>query len=421
MNPIRKAALFLGAKMAAMGGGVTFSLTDQNIGKYFNALPTISGKVVNDETTMRVTTAFACVRIIAETIGTVTLNVYERQANGNAERVDHELGNILVDKPNQDMTGMVYREACGTNLAARGNACSVITRNVTGSVSQLYPVPWARVRVKMDQSTNWQRIYEIEDRGKVEPYPADKIWHWKGFGYTGLEGLSPIGCAREAIGLAMGGEEAQARLFRNGLASSALVSIPQFLKPEQRKQAEDILSKMHQGLQNFGKPYLLEGGMKVEDGVFAPKDAQFLELRRFQISELCRLWRISPHMIADLERATNNNIEQLSSEFVMYTMSPYFRRVEEEARQLFKPEERSRFFVRFNYESLLRADSAARASLYSILLQNGVYNRNEVRALENRNRSDADGMNDFTVQSNMISVDDLQSVADAVRNRGAQA
>jgi HK97 family phage portal protein len=420
MNPIRKAALYLGAKMAAVGGGITFSLTDSNVGKYLNALPTISGKVVNDETTMRVTTAFACVRVIAETIGAVTLAVYERKENGNAERVDHELSNILVNKPNQDMTGMVYREAMGTNLAARGNALSVITRNASGSVSQLYPVPWARVRPKMDATTDWQRVYEIEDRGKLERFPADKVWHWKGFGYDGLQGLSPIGCAREAIGLAMGGEEAQARLFSNGLSASAVVSIPQFLKPEQRKQAEEILAKMHQGLQNFGKPYLLEGGMKVEEGVFAPRDAQFLELRRFQIGELCRLWRISPHMVADLERATNNNIEQLSSEFVMYTMSPYFRRIEEEAQQLFKPEERARYFVRFNYESLLRADSAARASLYSILLQNGVYNRNEVRSLENRNASDAPGMNDFTVQSNMISVDDLQSVADAMRNRGSQ-
>src|SRR3972149_880772 len=104
-----------------------------------------------------------------------------------------------------------------------------------------------------------------------------------------------------------------------------------------------------------------------------------------QIPELCRIWRISPHMVADLARATNNNIEQLSLEFVMYTMLPYFRRIEEKATELFKPEERKRFFVRFNYESLLRADSKARAELYSILLQNGVYSRNEVRALENRN------------------------------------
>ncbi len=414
MNPFRKAALYLGTKMASMGGGVTLSLTDERLGNFLAGAPTISGKIVNDDTAMRVTTAFACIRTIAETMGQVTAAIYERQDNGNAKKIDHPLGDVLIGKPNPDMTGLVYREACTTNLAARGNACSVITRNGAGGVSMLYPVPWSRVSIRRDSTTNWERVYLINDRGKQEKFPADQIWHWKGFGYNGLEGLSPIGCAREAIGLAMAGEEAQARLFANGLSASALVSIPQFLKPDQRKIAEKILADMHQGLRNFGKPYLLEGGMKVEDGVFAPRDAQFLELRGMQIPEICRIFRISPHMVADLERATNNNIEQLALEFVAYTMMPYARRIEEEAQQLFTLSERRKYFVRFNFESLLRADSTARAQLYSILLQNGVYSRNEVRGLENRNSSDEAGMDDFTVQSNMISVDDLQKVAAAM-------
>jgi HK97 family phage portal protein len=413
MSWMQRAALWLGQKATAYGS-VSVDTTSPKMAHFVGGQPTITGKVINDDTMMRITTAYACVRIIAETIGCVTLDIFERKENGNAEKVkDHDLGEILINGPNSEMTGMVYRECMGTNLAARGNAYSLIERRSKGQVSSLFPFPASRVSVRKDSTTGWEVKYGVDDRGKTEWYPSEKIWHWKGFGYNGLMGLSPLQSAREALGLAIAGEEAEARLFANGLSASAILSIPQFLKPEQRKQADEILAGMHAGLTNFGKPYLLEGGMKVEDGIFAPRDAQFLELRRFQISELCRLWRISPHMIADLERATNNNIEQLSLEFAMYTMLPYYRRIEEEARQLFIPGDKRKYFVRFNYESLLRADSAARAALYNIMLQNGVLTRNEVRALENRNSEKTKGMDDFTVQLNMVPIDKLEEAQKA--------
>ena len=416
LNILRRAALKLGSWMAAAGGGITFTLTDERAGRLLGGVPAVTGHVINEQSAMRITTAFACVRLLAETVGSVTVHVFERQRNGNAVRVDHDVAGLLSERPNSEMTGLEYREAKTTNLAARGNAYSYLDRNVTGTAASLYPVPAAAVTKK--RLPGGAIVYAINDRGKSETVPEEKIWHWMGFGYDGFLGLSPIECARQAMGLALAGEEANSRLFANGLASSAVVKIPQWLKPEQRKLAEEKLATMHAGLLNYGRPYLLEGGMDIaKEGIFAPKDAQFLELRKMQIPELCRIWRISPHMIADLERATNNNIEQLSLEFVMYTMLPYFRRIEERSRMLFKPADRSRFFVRFNFESLLRADSVARAQLYQILLQNGVYNRNEVRELENRNRSEVAGMDDFTVQLNMAPIDQLGDQARARQER----
>lgn len=397
MNIVRKAVGTLALKMAGMA--LSLSPRDDSVWRQFFNVTSATGRAVNDDSAMRVTTAWACIRTLAETGGQVTLGIYERQKNGNAEKVDHPLGEVLIGKPNADMTSLEFREAMIANLAGRGNGYAVIDRNGAGNVGSLYPHRASRVEPK--RKDDGAIVYRINDRGRWETLPAEKIWHWKGFSWDGLMGLSPIACAREALGLAMAGEEYNARMFANGLTSSAIVSIPTWLKDDQRKIAEDKLARMQQGLANTGKPFLLEGGMKVEDGVFTPEDAQFLQLRQLQIPELCRIWRIPPHMIASLERATNNNIEQLSQEFVTYTMMPYFRRIEERAQQLFKPGERSRFFVKFNVESLLRADSAARANLYSILLQNGVYSRNEVRALENRNRVEEDGMDDYTVQSNM--------------------
>lgn len=417
MSPLKKLALWA-AQKAATYGGVQFSLTDhQKLSSVFGMNRSHAGKSVTENAAMGVTTVWACTRLLSETMGAMPSGIFRYEKSGNATKVDdHSLYEILIEQPNSDMNGLEAREARTANLALHGNSYSIIDRRGSGDVVSLYPVPTRSVQPKRDESTNWQLMYGIPDRGKVEWYPAEKIWHTKLFSFNGIHGLSPIAYAREAMGLALAGEEFNARLFGNGLMPSARISIPQWLTTEQRVIANDKLQKMHAGLENMQKGMLLEGGMTVESGLISPDDAQFLQLRQFTVIELCRLMGIKPHMVASLEQATNNNIEQLSLEFVMYSMMPYMRREEMAARKLFKPADRSQFFYRYNADGLLRADSAARAQLYSIMLQNGVFTRNEVRALENRNRSEADGMDEFSVQLNMTLVQFLEQMA----NRNAQ-
>jgi HK97 family phage portal protein len=409
MNIFKKLALVIAQKSAAYSG-VTFSLSDTNQ-KLSSQLGggTYTGKSVTEKTAMQITTVWACIRLIAETMGALPSSIYRTEKSGNATKVDdHPLYEVLIEQPNSDMNGLEFREARTANLAMRGNSYAIIERRGSGDVISLYPVPAGAIQRKRDAANNM--IYGVTDGGKTEWYPAEKIWHTKGFSFNGLEGLSPIAYAREAMALALAGEEFNARLFGQGLMPSAKVSIPNWLTDDQRKVANAKLLEMHTGLQNMNKPMLLEGGMKVEDGILTPDDAQFLQLRQFTVVEICRLFNIKPHMVASLEQATNNNIEQLSLEFITYTMLPYLRRDEVGARKLFKPADRSKYFYRYNFEGLLRADSGARASLYSILLQNGVFTRNEVRALENRNQSDDPSMDQFTVQSNMAMIDQIAAL-----------
>lgn len=405
MNIFKKLAASLALK-AANYSGASFTLTDnevnQKLSGSFSGNRTYTGKAVTDTSAMQITTVWACVRLLAETMGAMPSGIYRYEENGNATKIDeHPLAEILIHQPNSDMNGLEYREARTSNLAMRGNSYSLIERRGSGDVVSLYPLPASTVQFKRDSTTNFEARYGITDRGKTEWYPAEKIWHSKGFSFNGLQGLSPIGYAKEAMALALAGEEFNARLFGNGLMPSARISIPQWLTDAQRKVANEKMLEMHTGLQNMNKPMLLEGGMTVESGLITPDDAQFLQLRQFTVVEICRLFGVKPHMVAALERATDNNIEKLSLEFITYTMLPYIRRDEVAARKLFKPSDRNKYFYRYNFEGLLRADSAARASLYSIMLQNGVYSRNEVRALENRNQVDDEGMDDYTVQLNM--------------------
>lgn len=428
MNFLKRVALRIATKAAEYSGlSVSFSLSDpdasQKLSGFMGGGGSVTGKAVNSKTSMQVTAFFACVRLLSETMGALPSRIYERQKDGNAVPVDHPLGEVLIDQPNSDMNGVEYREASTANISATGNCYSLIERrgDGRGDVMSLYPIPNVAGAVQMRRSKDdGSSEYGILDRGKRDWYPAEKIWHRKGFSFDGRVGLSPIQCAREAIGLALAGEEFNARLFGQGLMPSAKVSIPQWLTPEQRKLANEKLMEMHSGVHNMNKPMLLEGGMTVESGLITPGDAQFLELRQFTVVEICRMFGVKPHMIAELERATDNNIERLSLEFVTYTMLPHIRRDEVAARKLFTPADRNRFFYRYNFEGLLRADSAARAALYSIMLQNGVYTRNEVRALENRNRADDPAMDQYTVQSNMAMIDQLAALVAARQPQGGK-
>lgn len=407
------------AQKAAVYSGEQLSLSDPKGWKPLFGNGSSAGKTVNDDTAMQVSAVYSCVRILSESIAQLPWGVYERQKNGNAEKVDHPLTEILVETPNADMTTVEFREAGQANLGLRGNGYCLLERRIDGNVASLYPIPAANVEPR--RNPNQEIEYRVLDRGKTEIYPREKIWHVKGFGSTGLMGYSPIGMMRNAIGLSIAAEEFGAKVFSQGAHHSGVVKIPQWLKDDQRAIARENLEKLYIGMENAHKIMLLEGGMEFDGnaGTISPEDLQLLMLRRFQVTEICRLYGVPPHMVAELERATFSNIEEMSLEFVTFTLLPWLRRWEASAnRWLLKPGDRSRFFVAFNFEGLLRANTQARAEYITKMVANGLMNRNEGRAKENLNRSDAPGMDDYTVQSNMISVDDLGALADSMRKSG---
>ena len=135
-----------------------------------------------------------------------------------------------------------------------------------------------------------------------------------------------------------------------------------------------------------------------------PQEAQFLETRKFQINEIARIFRVPPHMVGDLEKSSFSNIENMSREFVVYTLTPWLCRWEESlARSLFNSEEKGQYFVKFNVDGLLRGDYASRMQGYSTGIQNGFYCPNDIRQLEDMNLIPAsEGGFKFMVNGNMV-------------------
>lgn len=409
MNPLGK----LWAALWRKSRSVSFTLTDGQIVRGELAGPTAAGRVVNEQSAMSIAATWACVRILAETIAALPWALHRKNASGNSERADdHPLQDVLLS-PNSEMTSSEFREALMVNLCLNGNAYSLIERSGSRVVA-LFPLRSMNVRPVRKQGSNTklaipegETFFKVSDRGKTDDFPRERVWHIKTFGHDGLVGLSPIGAAREAMGAALAGEEFANRFFSQGGMPAGTVSYPGWLTEVQRAEARKHLQELVGGLGKAHQFAMFEGGVKPEPWEAMPlEDMQFLGLRKFSVNEICRLYRVPPHMVGDLDRATFSNIEHQSLEFVQHTILPYLTRFESSvAKWLLPVGDRARHFLKFNVEGLLRADSAGRASFYSSALQNGWMNRNEVRAKENLNR--VDDLDAYTVQVNLTPVQEL--------------
>jgi len=238
--------------------------------------------------------------------------------------------------------------------------------------------------------------------GKTVKLAAEEVLHVPGLGFDGIMGYSPIALERNAIGLGIAAEEYGSRFFSNGATPSGVLTHPNTVKNP--KTLRESWNAAYGGSANAGKVAILEEGMKFERISMPHNEAQFLETRKFQVSEICRIFRVPPHLVGDLEHATFSNIENQSISFGVHTIRPWLVRIEQSMnRALFSAREKERFFVRFNMDGLLRGAYKERMEGYAIARQNGWMSANDIRGLENMNPiPDAEGGNIFMCNGNMI-------------------
>lgn len=261
-----------------------------------------TGVSVTEDTAMRSTAVFACVKILAETVASLPLPVYRRLEGGGKERTTrHYLYPILHDLPNPEMTSFELREVLQGHLALRGNAYCYIARDRLGRVVELWPLP--------PQHMSIRRVgdllqYTLQQSDGMRIFKPDEIWHIRAFSRDGVVGLSPIAQAREAIGLALATEEFGARFFGSGTNVGGVAKHPGKLSEQGSKNLRESINETYGGLGRSHRVMLLEEGMDFDKVGIPPEDAQFLETRKFQLNEIARIYRIPPHMIGDLDRAT---------------------------------------------------------------------------------------------------------------------
>ena len=341
-----------------------------------------SGTNVGPENAIRNSAVFNAGWILSNTIASLPLFLYKRIPGGKERANDHSLFRLLHTQPNELMTAFSLREMMMWHLLFWGNTYLNILYNTYDDVVALWPLlPW-----RMDpQWINGKIVYKYRLPDNTETIiPNKDILHIPGMSFNGIVGKSVLSCARETVGLGLALEEFGARFFGHGAQFGGFVQHPKTLGPKAKKYLEESLKQKYTGINNAHKVMILEEGMEYKQNVIPPNDAQFLESRKFEVVEVARFFNLPPHMLKDLDRSTFNNIEHQGLEFVIYTLSPWLKRIEQaEDIKLLKDTEKKTLFIEHLVEGLLRGDIKTRYEAYSEAIEGRWLTVNEVRAKEN--------------------------------------
>lgn len=363
-----------------------------------------SGMSVTADTAMRVTAVFRCVALRAQTLASLPLTVERNLSDGGHNPAPtHPLFGIIGWKPNKWQTSFEWREMMEAHFCLRGKCYSEIISTGGAGVSELVPLHPDHVRPF--RAPDGRLAFEYSPlNGPTRIILQDEMFYLHLMSADGINPVSPIQMHREAIGLAMATEEHGARLFGNGARPGGLLKMAGHLKDDEaRKRLRKSWNEVHGGVENSHRIAVLEDGLEWQQVGMTSEDAQFLETRNMQVAEICRIFGVPPHKVYELARSTNNNIEHQGIEWVGDTMRPQVVRWEQAMqRDLFSG--RLTYSAMFDLDGLMRGDSAARAKFNASAAQNGWMNRNEIRRNEGRNASSEEGMDDYTVQMNLVPI-----------------
>ncbi|POW57035.1 phage portal protein [Candidatus Pantoea alvi] len=390
--------------------GVPISLTTGTFWEEWLGMSS-SGKVVSADKAIHLSAVWACVRLLSESVSTLPLKIYARQADGSRKpATDHPVYQVLCRRPNLEMTPSRFMLMLVASICLRGNA--FIEKKMIGS-KLVSLVPLLPQNMVVKRLENGRLEYTYTENGQKRVIPEKNLMHIRGFGLDGVCGMMPMREGRDVIGAAMAVEESAAKIFENGLQSSGFLSAEQALDAEQRERLRGYMQAFT-GSKNAGKIMVLEGGLKYQNVTMNPEAAQMLESRAFSIEEICRWFRVPAFMVghADKQSSWASSVEGMNLQFLTNTLRPLLVNIEQEISRCLLDGDDD-LFAEFSVEGLLRADSAGRSAYYTTALQNGWMSRNDVRRLENM--PPIEGGDLYTVQLNLTPLEDLKQNSKAAQ------
>jgi len=361
--------LAAGAHVLQLGGGRSYT-----------------GISITTDKAMRYSAFWSAVRILSEDQAKLPLGVHELLPDGsNRPAPQHPLERVIRYQANPQMSAFTMRETGMAHDLTWGNAYSLIARDGMGVIRELWPV--ATERMEVERHAEGERVYTYtRQNGTREELDASQVFHVPGLSWDGVKGYSVIRQARETIGLGLAAEEHGARFFGEGATTNFVLSTGGKLSDDALKHLSAQVKEQKVGLTNAWKPWILEEGLKPEIVSMPNDDAQWLETRKHQVTDIARWFRIPPHKLADLERATFSNIEHQGLEYVTDALMGWLTRWEQAiGMQLLGADWiglGGRFYVKFNVNALLRGDFKTRMEGYAIGSQWGFVSANQVAKLE---------------------------------------
>jgi HK97 family phage portal protein len=332
------------------------------------------------QTALTYSAVWACRRVISQTLASLNWNVFERTPDGRSRRpLEDDVAWMLGMQASPELNAFEFRQ-CLVNDALNGNGFAEIERTGSGRPVWLHRIdPW---RVCLYRDELGRLLYEIRNGGKESTYlrPED-VFHLRGPSPDGLVGYSVIQMFRRSIGLGIATERYGRTFFERGPMPGGVLTVPAALKKDGRDELRDSFQQVYGGSRNAGRVVVLWGDMKFEKADLANDDAQFLQSRNFNLYDICRIYGVPPHKVAQLERATFGNVEHQSIEFIQDCLLPWVRRLEMEADvKLFGRVMMGRRYTRLDLDTLLRGDALVQSQSVRERVNAGLMTPNEGRS-----------------------------------------
>ncbi len=397
----------LAFRMAKVAG---FNPSDSSKYGLWSTVDDDTGLSITTQTSMQITAASAAVRLIAESVAQLPLQIFIRDGLNKTLDDKNPLFHIMHTQPNNYQTPYEFKVMLMAHCLTHGAFYGEIIGTNGRGVDQIIPRDPDRV-VPFWSGDGVRAYYYYPTTGGRRTILQNEMFHLMWFSTDGLNGMDPITNFRRTLGLSIGAEKYGARFYKNDATPRIALQMAGTLKDPARQNLKESWNAAYGGVNNSSKVAILEEGLTVKEISISPENAQFLETRKFQVSDIARIFRVPPHMIGDLDKATFSNIEMQSLEFVIYTLTPWLTMIEQGAnRSLLNEDQRKTHFFQFLIAALLRGDIKTRYEAYAKGRQWGWLNVNEIRRFENMNGIGTQGET-YLVPMNMVPADELRDMS----------
>jgi len=341
-----------------------------------------SGQIVTEQSALKLPAVYACVRVISEAAAALPLIVYERGRDGAKKRArNHSLYKLLHDSPNPYMDSFTVFEMLIARCLLRGNSYAQVERDRDGIIIAIYPLQSDKMTVKVENNTI---RYEYLQDGATKKFKWQDILHLKGLSFDGIIGLSPLSLLSDTIGRAQAVNEYASKYFANDASPGGVLRHPGKLGDTTAARLKKSWNSKFKGSAQSHKTAILEEGMEYQQMGLSPEDSQMIDSAKFSVVEICRAYKVPLNLVQDHERSTYSNVTEQNRAFVVHTLQPWLKRVEQACnRILFTEKEKQKYFVEHKLDGLLRGDQKTRYECYQIGIDKGFLSKNDVRGYEN--------------------------------------
>lgn len=348
-----------------------------------NSIPTASGEIVTPETAFsNIGTIFECVVIRGNSMAKLPLQLFKRTNTGKARDNDHKLSYLIEKRPNKYQTPSEFKKYIEVSKLLWGNAYIKMKFDYAGNIESLDPLNPANFSIEKSKINN-EYIFKHSEDGKITLYSEEEIIHLPYITLDGKKGKAPLEVARESAGNLQAINKFEGTFYKNGTLTTGVLESPSVLKKEAKIKLKEEWANLYGGGNNAGSIAVLDAGFNYKPITIPLKDIEFIASRRMNKVEIATIFDVPLYMLNDVEGSKFNNVEQQNLRYLQDVLQPNLTAIEEEFNyKLFTFEESKKYYVKYNLNSALRADSKTRADFYEKMISKGLMTINEARGLE---------------------------------------